>query len=870
MPPAPDSTTPRPLAIGERIGSYTVVSRLGGGAASAVYHARHSETGDEVAIKQFLVDGADDEDSAFRRRLREEGPRLMQLSRAHPRMVKLHDFLLSPRGTFAVMELVRSTPLDEVLAQSGRPVPRRSLIKTVHAVAGALAALHDRGAIHGNLKPGNLLISSMGGLKLADAGMASLISEQEALPLDSVRYMAPEVFEAAQMQGDEGEAARARVGPAADLYSLGMIAYEMAAGPEGFAEAFRPVLRDQRNTAMRWMKWHTNPRATPPPVGEINPDVKGPLADLIGRLIEKDRSRRLSVATELQKAILHNFGDTDADADPAQSSANQFARNTASRHPNAPGDTADIPRPRRWPRLLAACLAVLVLLGGVAAGGLYLRQNMQASAARDAYLAEAEAALAAADTSYQSHDYAAAVEQYQRFIEDYPDIAQSRPTAAAGLALAGARQALSTGSDAEAQAWIADFTSPSGPQREDLRLIQDEIADRQGFATSTAAIAESIAAGRLTQAEEALNDFTGRTLTDPEGERIQELRSTLADQRTQTQLEGELAEATALREAGDLDAAITRLDQIHTRFGGERVRSLLIEATRERDLAAVMQAIADAEAEDDYDAAIRGLARAQAMGVAGLEERTGRIKSEQAFAQGRRLHDAGREDEALSAFVRATGYADHPEARGYIQMISQDLATQEAERAGDAAFASREFAAAAKHYEAALVGEDNEGLRQKIRTSKAQMHLARAESLVNAARYDDARVAYADARAADPGVDIQPELALLDARNEYDRLKALGDEARQASHFGDADRYYRQARQVIRDTSRDVPGEPTPEITALLQDVEYAKWLALARAQIEARQFTEAAATIRTASQIRHTEQLETLRKLLEVRAALH
>src|SRR5439155_314842 len=120
------------------------------------------------------------------------------------------------------------------------PMDQKQVLGIVGATALALEAIHKEGVVHRDLKPSNILLPRAGGLKVVDFGIAGLVGAQEALSVGTVRYMAPELFAEGGLDGR------------ADIYSLGIIAYEMLAGREKFNEAFRVVIRDQRNQAMRW------------------------------------------------------------------------------------------------------------------------------------------------------------------------------------------------------------------------------------------------------------------------------------------------------------------------------------------------------------------------------------------------------------------------------------------------------------------------------------------------------------------------------------------------------------------------------------------------------------------------------------------
>src|SRR5690606_35571354 len=112
------------------------------------------------------------------------------------------------------------------------PMDERQALGIIGGTALALDTIHKQNIIHRDLKPSNILLPGEGGLKICDFGLATLMEDQEALDVGSVRYMAPELF------GDEKADQRA------DIYALGLVAYEMLAGRDKFADVFKIVLRD--------------------------------------------------------------------------------------------------------------------------------------------------------------------------------------------------------------------------------------------------------------------------------------------------------------------------------------------------------------------------------------------------------------------------------------------------------------------------------------------------------------------------------------------------------------------------------------------------------------------------------------------------
>ncbi|MBI4881278.1 MAG: protein kinase, partial [Planctomycetes bacterium] len=279
---------PEPL-IDRTVRNYRVLRRLGEGGMGTVYLARTVRAGKglppgtEVALKVLHPHLAGDEDT-FRRFRREAG---VGLAIRHPRVMATYDVGTErKKGAtihFIVMEYLTGLTLRQRL-DAEIALPDRLVASIGRQVAEGLAEIHARGMIHRDIKLSNLFIDEAGGVKIADLGLSRLLEPHSeiSLPgsfLGSVAYAAPEQFE-----GED-------VGPAADLYSLGVTLYELASGQNPFAGV------DLRST----LRAHT--RLVAPPLGESAPETSFFLERLVQALLHKDPARRLGPARLVAEAL---------------------------------------------------------------------------------------------------------------------------------------------------------------------------------------------------------------------------------------------------------------------------------------------------------------------------------------------------------------------------------------------------------------------------------------------------------------------------------------------------------------------------------------------------------------------------------------
>jgi eukaryotic-like serine/threonine-protein kinase len=282
-------------------GRYELGERLGYGGMSTVQVAVDRRLERQVAIKLLAEHLADD--SQFISRFKREALAAARL--VHPNIVQVFDFGFDePSGRhYIVMEYIRGRSGAEILREETRLGVADTLVLVDGACRG-LAHAHRMGVIHRDVKPGNILCSDDGAVKLADFGIAkAMIGQtsqitQAGSVLGTAAYLAPE------------QASGAEVGPQADLYGLGVVAYQLLAGrlPYDAASLTELALLQQRSY--------------PPRLDEIAREVPEALATAIERALSIEPEQRYAGAEEMRRALhdgARGIAPADADATAATS-----------------------------------------------------------------------------------------------------------------------------------------------------------------------------------------------------------------------------------------------------------------------------------------------------------------------------------------------------------------------------------------------------------------------------------------------------------------------------------------------------------------------------------------------------------------------
>jgi eukaryotic-like serine/threonine-protein kinase len=280
-------------------GQYQIDALLGKGGMGAVYRARHILLGDRVAIKVLPPEMRGN--TEWLRRFQREGQAARRFR--HPNAVTVYDLRTSADGTiYLVMEYVEGNTLDVELKRRGKFTPSE-VVTVLTPVMSVLNAAHAMGVVHRDLKPENIMIGrpSTGGepvVKLLDLGIAKLREVAGAEKTGSTNltvagqmlgtpyYMSPEQW------GELPRDGNSEIDGRADIYSLGVVIYELIAGKRPFDGLTLPELRRQ----------HTS--VTPPPLHEVAAGVPEAFSLAVARAIAKDRSDRQSTAGELEKELV--------------------------------------------------------------------------------------------------------------------------------------------------------------------------------------------------------------------------------------------------------------------------------------------------------------------------------------------------------------------------------------------------------------------------------------------------------------------------------------------------------------------------------------------------------------------------------------
>lgn len=254
-------------------GRYEILEEIGRGGMAVVYRARCHRLNRYVAVKILKEDLSRDED--FRRRFHAESQAVAMLS--HPNIVAVYDVNRSNDADYIVMELIDGLTLKQYMQQRGS-LSWREALHFATQIAKALEHAHGRGIVHRDIKPHNIMILKDGSVKVADFGIARLNSSQNTLTreaLGSVHYISPE------------QAKGAQVDARSDLYSLGVVMYEMLTG--------KPPYDGESPVAIAIQ--HIN--STPTPPRQMNPNIPLGLQQITLHAMCSDLSARYSSATAM-------------------------------------------------------------------------------------------------------------------------------------------------------------------------------------------------------------------------------------------------------------------------------------------------------------------------------------------------------------------------------------------------------------------------------------------------------------------------------------------------------------------------------------------------------------------------------------------
>ena len=780
-----DETTPTTETAEPRrkLGKYELVERFERGGMASVFKAYDVTLDRYVAIKQIAAHLADD--PKFVERFRHEAQVLAKLGEEATHIVSIHELVEDEEGgLYIVMEYVEGKPLEAYLETA--PISAAAAVKLLGQLARGLRAVHQKGIIHRDVKPLNIIVTPTGRVKITDFGLAAHSGGSTSMSMGTTKYMAPELFQGGVIDGR------------ADLYSLGFIMYELLCPIDRFNEIFEDVLHDERSEALRWMSWHADPERVVPPLVEVNPKVPKRLSSIVERLMAKDPNVRFFSAEEVLRELKQRFGRGSSGTaavsgdlarkelglKEGEGGEDGGVGDGAAKRKSGPGDTAPLPQPANWRKrgIIIAAAAAVLIVGLVVARKFMLAEKNRAITLANATDAKAQKAYKAGNYADAAKHFAVVIENAGRYYPNSTMVLEAKKKRA--LAEAHVLRDQRRWNEADQR---LDEADKLGVERRKIDNFRIRMEDLRTFYGLIAKADEAMKKDLYAQALTLLAQATEKGL---DAEAVQ-------TQRAEVMYRKAMFEGNRLLTQGDFEAAQARFLEAKRLRATPEVDARLKHIQQNMAFYKAFKAATDAMDRRDYNEAIRQYTQAlehkdDAKAKDGLLE----ARYLQAIDKAKNLEDRKLWADAVKAYEVANGIKPSPEAMSRIQAIQgrMKLATllaeaNKAERDGDLDTAIRKLTEA-RAIEPSL---ERDARIIELRYRRA---MTEAQKREREGKWAEAESKYLEALRIKGTPEVERAIRHVQQRRKYAELVTAGDKLVEAQLFQQAEQEFLKAQKV--------------------------------------------------------------------------